>query len=134
MAAKSRPVALRQRKEPCVGIFWVIGGDLLIDSTPLSAAEKYGDFLIHAGGHDEVWEGWRTGGKVPSESEYEEFPRGRVMYNTKTQTFTLLADRCILKQKDLVDRIKHGMHLPRDTKTGTDTHYRCSVCLHSGSD
>jgi hypothetical protein len=32
--------------------------------------------------HIDVWERWRLGGKVPGESEYEEFPRGRVMYNT----------------------------------------------------
>jgi hypothetical protein len=27
--------------EPCVGIFWLFAGKLIIDSTPLSKAESY---------------------------------------------------------------------------------------------
>jgi len=51
------------------------------------------------------------------------------MYSTKTRLFTLLADRCILKRMALVTQIKEEMHLPKDTKIGGDSHYRCSTCL-----
>jgi hypothetical protein len=71
---------------------------------------------------------------LTGESEYEEFPRGRVMYNTKTQRFTLLADRCILRDKDAVSRIMSELHLPGEsTDKGTDAHYRCSACLRAGA-
>lgn len=121
----SRPVP-----EPRVGIFWVVRGKLVIDSMALSDGEPYGDHLTHPRSHIEVWEQWRLSGKIPSESEYEEFPRGRVMYNTQTERFTLLADRCILKDKDVVAIIMSEMNLrSQSTDKGTDAHYRCSTCL-----
>ena len=112
-----------------MGIFWLVDGKTLIDSTSLSEAEPYGDHLTHPRSHIDVWEQWRLGGKVPGESEYEEFPRGRVVYNTKIQRFTLLADRCILRDKDVGSRIMSGMNLPEGTATDTDSHYRCFRCL-----
>jgi hypothetical protein len=120
------------RGEPHVGIFWVVRGKLLIDSTALSDGEPYGDNLTHARSHIDVWEEWRLGGKVPGELEYEDSPRGRVVFNTKTRRFTLLADRCILKDKGMVKKIMSAMNLPsKITDTGTDEHYRCTVCLQA---
>ena len=117
------------KKEPCVGIFWLVSRNLLIDSTPLGEAEQYGDFLTHPRGHVEVWERYRETGTVLPETEYEEAPRGRVMYNTKTRLFTLLADRCILKKMALLTQIKKEMRLPKNTEVRGDSHYRCSACL-----
>jgi len=133
------PSAQRGNEEPHVGIFWLIDGKLLIDSMPLSQAEPYGDHLTHPRSHIDVWEQWRLSGKVPAESEYEEFPRGRVMFNTKTRRFTFLADRCILKNKSMVSTILSAMNLPgkntdRGTDKSTDSHYRCSACLHGLSE
>lgn len=79
--------------EPRLGIFWLLHGKLLIDSVPLSECEQYGDHLNYPGSHIDVWERWRRLGKAPVESEYEEYARGRVMCQTKTNKFTLLADR-----------------------------------------
>jgi len=56
------------------------------------------------------------------------------MYNTKTRQFTMLADRCILKRKDLVTKIKREMRLPKNSKVGGDSHYRCFDCLRGESD
>lgn len=117
--------------EPRLGIFWLVNGRLLIDSAPVSECEQYGDHLNYPSSHIRVWERWQQVGKAPVESEYEEFPRGRVMYGT---TFTLLADRCILKRKDLIATIKKQLCLPKQTTLGTDPHYRCFRCLHSNAD
>jgi hypothetical protein len=51
------------------------------------------------------------------------------MYNTKTRRFILLADRCILRDKGIIRKIKSDMGLPKDAKVDTDEHYRCFVCL-----
>ena len=68
-------------------------------------------------------------GAAPDD-EYEEHPRGRVAYNEKTGKYALLADKCILGKKSLVAKILSRMRLPpKDTETGTDTHYRCFRCL-----
>jgi len=121
--------SMRRGKGSLLGIFWFIRGRLLVDTTPLSEAELYGDFLTHPRGHAAVWEQRQQNGTLPEEMEYEEQPRGRVMFNTKTFKFTLLADRCILKRKAWVAQVKKELRLPRDTNVGGDTHYRCFDCL-----
>jgi hypothetical protein len=121
--------------EPRLGIFWLVKDKLLlIESAPLSECEKYADHLNYPGSHIDVWERWRQVGKATGESEYEEFPRGRAMYSTSTKSFTLLADRCILKRKDLIATIKDELHLPKRTTLGTDPHYRCSTCLYGNAE
>lgn len=124
----------KTKTEPRLGIFWLLDGKLLIDSAPLSECEKYGDHLTFPRGHNAVWEHWQKVGKAPVESEYEEYARGRVMCDTKTKKFTLLADRCILKWKELIATIKDELHLPKQTTLGTDPHYRCFRCLHGAED
>jgi hypothetical protein len=42
--------------EPNVGIIFLVGKTLLIDRTPVSEGEIYGDFRIHECGHDMYWE------------------------------------------------------------------------------
>jgi hypothetical protein len=131
-----RPTAGKKEQsgESRVGIFWVLNGEPLIDCAPLREGEPYGDHLTHPRGHAEVWERWQRNGTVLPDMEYEEAPRGRVMYNTKTRRFTLLADKCILRDKNVVRRIMSELRLPRSTETGTDSHYRCFVCLHGRTD
>jgi hypothetical protein len=101
----------------------------MIDSTVLSEAEDYGDFKIHAGDHYSVWEKLQQAATVPADMEYEEAPRGRVVYNAKRDQFTLLADSCILKDKNLVGAITAELNLPSNRRTGADDHYRCLGCL-----
>jgi hypothetical protein len=123
----------RRKKEPHVGIFWLVGGKPIIDSTPLGEAEPYGDHLIHARSHLEVWTLFQQRSIAPRGMEYEEAPRGRVIYDIKTQRFLLLADRCILQDQNLVMKLMSEMNLPEETATDTHSHYRCAVCLHTWS-
>jgi hypothetical protein len=116
---------------PHVGIFWVVIGKPLIESTPLSEAEPYGDFLTHPRGHAEVWEPFQQNGAVPADVDYEDLPRGRATYNTKTRRFRLLADKCILSDRILVKKLMSALRLPRNTELGADNHYRCSCCLRA---
>ena len=118
------------KTEARLGVFWLVDGKLLIESGQLSECEHYGDQLNNPGSHIRVWERWQEFGKVPAETEYEEHARGRAMYSPSTNTFTLLADRCILKRKELIAKIKEELRLPKQTTLGTDSHYRCFHCLH----
>jgi hypothetical protein len=115
--------------EPRVGIFWLVGKCLVIDTIPLSEAGKYGDFKIYEGDHVTLWEEMERRREVPRGSDYEEHPRGRVNSNSKTQRFNLYADACILRKKDVVAKLMSLMHLPDDTALSTDAHYRCFRCL-----
>jgi len=117
------------RSTPKVGIVYLVGDKLWLDATPLTEAGHFGDFAIHERDHYQYWAQLVRGGAVP-DAQYEEYPRGRVAYNTKTAKFLLLADRCILGRKSLVSKIFSRLHLPpKETETGTDSHYRCSRCL-----
>ena len=124
--------------QPMVGIFWLLGKRLIIDTSPLSEAEPYGDCLGHEESHDHYWTVQQGLGNVPRDVEYDEHPRGRVVYNTKTQRFALYADRCILKRTSMVNRIMKEMCLPAaQTVSGTDGpggHYKCSKCLETSDD
>jgi hypothetical protein len=64
------------------------------------------------------------------ELEYEEPPRGRVVYDANEKRFTLLADKCILRDRRIVREIISAMNLPVGTATATDHHYRCHTCLY----
>jgi hypothetical protein len=119
--------------EPEVGIFWLVGRRLVLDTTPLHEAEAYGVCLNHVKSHIDRWSEMQQEGIVPRDMEYEECPRGRVVYGTKAQEFTLLADRCILKSKSALARLLKRMHLPEGTIIDVDLHYRCFKCLRGSS-
>jgi hypothetical protein len=126
---------LRLAPEPKVGIVWLVDGKLVIDNTLLAKVEDYGAFKVHPGDHCSVWEKFQRGGAVPADMEYEECPRGRVTYDTKARRLRLLADRCILSNKDAVRRIMSAMNLPsKTTDKGADAHYRCSACSRPRSE
>lgn len=115
---------------PRVGIFWVVSGRLLIDSTTVSDAEDCGECKTHGRSHMEYWDDLVRIAAIP-DGGYEEHPRGRVVYNTQSRQFTIYADKCILRKKAAIKRIMREMHLPSNqTVTSTGDHYRCFQCLH----
>lgn len=124
----------RDQHEPSLGIVWLVRGKLLFNSVPLSEAEAYDTHLNHPRSHIDVWAQLQKLGAAPRESEYEEYPRGRVTYHPAFKEFTILADRCILDRKDLIDQIKDELHLPNKVKLGADAHYRCYRCLYGRDD
>jgi hypothetical protein len=121
--------ALGRTPEPHVGIFWLTNGKLLIDSTPLSKAQQYEHFRIHSGDHISVWTKLQQQSVVPIDIEYEEHPRGRVTYDTKTRQFIMLADQCILSDKGIISKIMSALKLPRNIEKDGDGRYRCLTCL-----
>lgn len=102
----------------------------------LSESEHYGDCLTSPATHVEAWEDLRQNGTVRAGEEYDEFPRGRVVYDTKRDGFVLYADSCVLKQNRYVDAVIEEFGLPKaNFETKTDLHYRCAECLaaHGGA-
>jgi hypothetical protein len=119
----------KRTPKPEVGIIYLVGEKLWFDTTPVARAGTFGDFSFHEQYHCQYWEHLVKTGVVPN-TEYEQYPRGRVSYNRKTGRFVLLADPCILREKNIVTAIFSQMHLQaRGTETGTDSLYRCFRCL-----
>jgi hypothetical protein len=122
-----------------VGIFWGIPGPdrswtILTDTTSLAEAEPYGDFLTHPPGHYDVWSKWQKQSDaelsrqgMPAailHHEYEDFPRGRIVYHIKTGGFIVYADRR-LQLPDVVTRIAGLFGLAQGTFIiRPDAHYR----------
>ncbi len=115
--------------QPQVGIFWTLNGRLIIASANLADAEIYGICKNYAAGHNTTWERFQRLNLVPVEVEYEEPPRGRVLYNTTDERFRLFADACILNNAAVMEEIRSQLRLPMSTEIGPDEHYRCSKCL-----
>lgn len=125
-----------------VGIFWIIPDNegipyLLFDKTLYSEAESYGDCLTHSKGHYEYWsELSGLGADVLSKKsvpltllsyEYEDFPRGRIVYRVTDKCFVIYADHKLFKRR-FIDKIIKEFCLSDKNKIlcMSDIHY-CST-------
>ena len=129
--------------EPHVGIFWFVRDDeqvmMIADKTPLSAAELYGDFLTHPVGHYDFWESLRRKGPrglkaaglpgTPAWYEYEEFPRGRVVYSRVNSRFTVYVDARLSTAEILEEIIRTFGLSGTDYVVDGDPHYRSSQSI-----
>jgi hypothetical protein len=113
-----------------VGIIFMRGDDLWIDSTPITDAVDYGLLKTHEKGHPDFWEELQNRGSVPRDEEYDEIPRGRVNFQTRKKVYYLFLDRCIRERPEMVSRIFEALHLPPvpATKVDGDSHYVCPGC------
>jgi hypothetical protein len=119
-------------RTPQVGIIFWFDQKLWIESTPVEKAGNYGQCKIHDGNHVNYWERLISERMVPEHVEYQDVPRGRVIFSPASERYLLLLDRCILRRKKIVAAIKRQMGLPsKGTDTDTDPHYRCAKCLAS---
>jgi len=125
--------------EVLIGIFWLVRGDDGQLAMPMRAcllreAEEYGDCLTFGDGHYETWEAWRGGRsdldpalhllrRAVSLSEYEEWPRGRVVHErTPSPRFVIYADKQAFPHHG---QIVEAFCLPPElTRMRTDAHYR----------
>lgn len=114
---------------PLVGIFWLYEANLLIDGVPLAEAEHWGEYRNYQLGHQDLWSRYQRSGLAPRAVEYDDVPRGRVVFDSVHRRFFLYADRCILRQTAVVNRIRSELNLPPETEAGADEHYRCPRCM-----
>jgi hypothetical protein len=121
-----------------VGIFWQVpdttGAPVLVtDTEPLDSAERYGDFLTHPRGHYDVWTAWQHRGApflrtqgwplAILTTEYEVFPRGRVVLRVPANTFWIYADQR-LQELATIAAIKAALGLTHETcLVKSDGHY-----------
>lgn len=124
--------------DPAVGIFWFIhhGADfcLVAQNTPLPMAERYADCLTHSGGHYEAWQIWQRRGATwlkqngfPTEicsSEYEEHPRGRIVFEIPAARFVIYADRALQKPRYIQQLVARFNLSGSRYVVRSDSHYR----------
>jgi hypothetical protein len=93
---------------PRVGIFYVIGMDLYIESTLMIEGEDWGDFKTYPNGHIEYWAVLTRQLKLLSCLSYDFYPRGRVSYAKAQDTYMLYLDRCLVKNRQTIRLIKRN--------------------------
>jgi hypothetical protein len=128
-----RVTAAKSTKVPKVGCFFVVNGKPWVEGFPWTENLTVGGFRTYAVGHPEYWQRLQGLGVAPKDMPYERFPRGRVNYEDASDSFTLLADSCIVRKKTLVSAIMNELHLPRGTRVLTDDGYRCPKCFRERS-
>jgi hypothetical protein len=125
-----------RRETPHVGIFWLVqtsNGEakLLAAGCPLDQAEAYGDCLTYSPGHYKRWAQWRRDRTLDPALralvrayEYEDWPRGRIVFDRARDLFILYADRKLLAPQ-MIARIKTQFHVPLErTEVKSDWHYQ----------
>ena len=128
------PKAFSEKVEPSVGIFWRVTDILVIDRSTLEEAETYGDCITHTRGHYECWQQWQALGGTRlaakgypariASTEYDEWPRGRVVYETPAKRFVLYADRH-LQRPEILEALKAMFGIATaDVVVKSDLHYR----------
>lgn len=120
---------------PRIGIFWMILAgsmpQLLVASCRLPEAEPYGDYLTYGPGHYETWAKWRVSRELSAPAravvracEYEDWPRGRLVFDKMNARFVLYADRQLMDAAHIAE-ICHRFNIPEDrTRVERDAHYR----------
>lgn len=104
-----------------VGIFFCVKGEVLLHTCPFDMAEVYGEFLNFPQSHAEVWE---RAYQRRYHVDFDYFPRGRIIYNTVRQAYSVYYDACAAREaKKLAERLQPAaVHLLRDE------HYQCHQC------
>ena len=77
--------------------------------------------------HYEHWDTVRLFALEYQKHDFDYYPRGRVVYNTKNDTFFVWLDKCISpKYKDLI--CKSFNLSGKNVVFGNDEHYQCAGC------
>jgi hypothetical protein len=116
---------------PEVGIFWIdAAGTMFAESVSIKDAEGYDEFKIFGGSHYDLWRKAVHANPQWKELEYEEIPRGRVVWHNtpKDPEFVVYLPKELVRYQGQVTskfNLPSG-HVRFDT---TDEHYRmCDVC------
>jgi hypothetical protein len=125
-----------QRETPHVGIFWLVQttegeARLLAAGCPLDQAEPYGDCLTYGPGHYDTWAHWRRDRTADPalralvrSYEYEDWPRGPIVFDRSRDLFILYADRKLLTPA-MIARLATQFHLPTERiEVQSDFHYQ----------
>src|SRR5208283_5869176 len=121
-----------------LGPFWVVedrgSAALIAHAVPLEQATPYGDMLTVDTGHFEYWSELARRGAYPLReagiptapvwSEYEEWPRGRVLYDSTARHFVIRADGQLHRPEFVRLIADHFGLAAADASILSDDHYR----------
>ena len=104
-----------------VGLFFMADGKLLLHTCTLEEAQPYGDFLNYPHSHDDIW---YKQYQHTYHVDFDYWPRGRIIYNTETQTYSLFYDGCMMDTAKEMAKAFGG----EKVLMMRDEHYQCHRC------
>lgn len=113
---------------PKVGIFWVYKAELIgVSLIPKRTADIiYGDPISvdTPVNHHDYWNKFKNSSKEFIDREYDELPRGRVLYDKESNKYVVYSSKTILNSNILKELIIDQFSLPRNnTIFSLDDHY-----------
>jgi hypothetical protein len=127
---ESRELNRSKKRGPCVGIFYVVGDKLYLEAIPTADATTSGYVKTYVKTLPTFWEDYVLP-RVPHLKIYSagHFPRGRVFFSTQEDIYRLQADKCILQNRELVEKIVSEMGLPKSqVKMSWNNDCECEAC------
>lgn len=106
-----------------IGIFWFFKGKLLKSETALDDGTEYADVVNGQFNHINYWPMLQRRNPELRLLEYQEVPRGRVLFFKKPKKFRVLMDKVLHTPRNKQLLLK-AFNLPKvKTVFGTDPHY-----------
>jgi hypothetical protein len=115
---------------PEVGIFYVIAGELWLDSTSVPEARHLHEVIIHFRKHRWYWHNLRRMIPAFQGVPHTCYPRGRVVFVNATGMYDLYLGPELLTNESLIRQIMDEMHLPAaQTEVRLAPHFRTRSVL-----
>lgn len=97
-------------KPGSVGIFWFFRGEIIADAIPVAEGDQYGKYVNNPLSHHDYWNALRKKERRLSAYEYDQVPRGRVVYDNEEDRYLVYGSERFVQdeaQKALVCSIFH---------------------------
>lgn len=107
-----------------VGIFWFLKGDIISDPIPHTLGEDYGDFVNGRSDHCTFWRSIQRLSSEAAKYEYDQVPRGRVVYSKRDETFLVYGSEQFVRNERQKGMVLSEFNLPPEkTIFRADAHY-----------
>lgn len=106
----------------CLAVWWKFGDSFIGAVEPLDGPDvvQYGNTLQLAFDHFQIWDEFNPLGFG---AEYDELPRGRVMFRTDIHKFVVIGPRMLMEDDAFRSKVLMFFGLPATTVFEWDEHY-----------
>ena len=107
-----------------MGIFWHYKKKLLTYSFPVNEVPEQSGFIDVGMGHYDLWSTFQKLDRDLKDVEYEELPRGRILYDVANKIYKVYASSTMILTEGFQDLVFHTFNLPKTaTVFESDLHY-----------
>jgi len=106
-----------------IGVFWIVNDKVDGFKEPVENGEDYGNTVQPSHDHFTYWDKFVLRYPKLKLMEYDEIPRGRVIYDKKKKRFVILSSKKVLNNGELIESICKFYGLDKNIELKWDEHY-----------